>query len=83
MDIVHPHDTLVLALVDECGSTSGRYSYGLTPPNYSVPALRISIEYVFGHGLVDGVFIRNERDEVVNGAYKDGLYLDYNYRGES
>jgi hypothetical protein len=51
------------------------YALGHEPPNFPVPAIPQSVEYVFIGGLMDGIFIR-EHGWIVAGAYLDGLPVD-------
>ena len=41
---------------------------------FPVPAIPTRIEYIFGFGLADGIFIRVD-DYIVAGAYRDGTEL--------
>lgn len=53
-----------------------KHKRDLPKPNYPMPAIPTRVEYVFGYGLADGIFVRVS-NWIVAGAYADGMQITY------
>lgn len=71
----NPFDAATPALIECFEANQRAYAAGKLKPNYPPPAIPTRVEYVFGYGLADGIFVRVE-DYIICGSYRDGMVVE-------